>query len=226
MRQVWMKFMKILKYRMHEGNVRNQKKKKVLDRIKNIFRKDSGKEVADKLEALGYFAYAHPSEIGSLKNEISIAYEEYGMLSSAYAFHNGKHYPKDFRLYSLDNEALFQKGGYSKYLSEIQPTFKKLHIPFMVDEEKEEYSESKGFTHSISINGIKYPILKNFKNYSRGSAVATKKFIETINDVLKRQSSDERVYPVSRGLDGQIVFLTKSSSATYRSFTPIMKVNH
>ena len=48
----------------------NTKKKKVLNRIKNIFRKDSGKEVADKLEALGYFVYAHPTEVDSLKNEI------------------------------------------------------------------------------------------------------------------------------------------------------------
>ena len=187
----------------------NTKKKKMLNRIKNIFRKDSGREVADKLEALGYFSYAHPTEVDSLKNEISNAYEEYGLLSSIYAFNNGKHYPKDFRLYSLDNEALFQKGGYSKYLSEIQPTFKKLHIPLVVDEEKEEFSPSKGYTHSITINGIRYSILKNFRNYSRGSAVATKKFIETVNDVLKRQSSNERVYPISRGSDGQLVFLTR-----------------
>ena len=39
--------------------------------------------------------------------------------------------------------------------------------------------------------------------------MATKKFIETVNDVLKRQSSDERVYPISRGLDGQMVFLKR-----------------
>ena len=181
----------------------------MLSRIKNLFREESGKEVADKLETLGYFWYTPTAEVGLLKKEISNAFEEYGMLSSIYAVENGNHYPKDYRLYSLDNEVLFEKGGFRKYLAEIHPTFKKLHIPVVVEEDKEEYSESKGFTHSITINGTRYSILKNFRNYTKGSAVATRKFIETVNKVLEQQSSDERVYPISRGLDGQLIFLTQ-----------------
>ena len=169
----------------------------------------SGKEVAAQLESMGYFKYALPAEVEPLKNEISNAYDEYGMLSSIYLFKSGKHYPKDFRLYSLDNEVLFQQNGYSKFLTELQPTFKKLKIPVTVDDEKESFSESKGYTHTITINGIKYPILKNFRDYSRGSVVPIKKFIETVNQVLKLPNSEERVYPISKGSDGQLVFLTQ-----------------
>ena len=192
----------------------------MLYRLKNLFREESGKEVADTLEAFGYFWYAPPAEVGLLKKEISNAFEEYGMLSSIYAVENGKHYPKDYRLYSLDNEVLFEKGGFRKYLAEIQPTFKKLHIPVVIEEDKEEYSEAQGFTHSITINGTRYPILKNFRNFSRGGAVATRKFIETVNKELEKQNSDERVYPISRGLDGQLIFLTQKQFNYIRAVYP------
>lgn len=192
----------------------------MLNRIKNLFREESGKEVADKLEILGYFLYAPPPEVGLLKKEISNAFEDYGMLSSIYAIENRMHYPKDFRLYSLDNEALFEKGGFSRYFAEIEPTFKKLHIPLVVEEDVEDYSDSKGFTHFIIINGIRYSILKNFKNYSRGGAVATRKFIETTNKILERHNSGERAYPISRGLDGQLIFLTQKQFNYIRAVYP------
>lgn len=50
------------------------------------------------------------------------------MISSIHAFDDGKHYPKDYRLYSHNNETLLEKGGFDKYLAEIEPTLKKLDI--------------------------------------------------------------------------------------------------
>ena len=39
--------------------------------------------------------------------------------------------------------------------------------------------------------------------------IAQLKFYEMINDVLKQQNSDEQIYPISGGEDGQFIFLTK-----------------
>ena len=55
---------------------------------------------------------------------------------------------------------------------------------------------------SLPLQNKKIAVLKNFRNYGRGSSIATKKFIETVNDVLKRQSSDERVNPLAKGWTG------------------------
>jgi hypothetical protein len=185
-----------------------QKKGDMLSRIRKIFKQSSGKEVADKLESLGYFKYADPGEVEYLKNEISNAYEAYGMLSTTYTIENGTHYPDDYRLYSLDNESLFAKGAFERFFKEIDPTLQKLNVPIRVEEEEESFSEARGLNHSITVNGSRYVIFKNFRYYSRGSAVATKRCIEIINDVLSHYDTDERVYPVGRGHYGQMIFLT------------------
>lgn len=192
----------------------------MLPGINSLFRKKKGKEVSDTLEALGYFSYAGPADVPLLKKEVSNAYDAYGMLSSVYALEGGRHYPKDYRLYSLDNEALFEKEGFSRFLAEIRPTFKKLGIPVVVEEDVEEHSLSEGFTHHLSVNGVRFPVLKNFKNYSRGSALVTKKFMEIMNALLKRHDSAERVYPISKGQDGQLVFLTRKQFQFISSVYP------
>ncbi|WP_224995086.1 hypothetical protein [Cesiribacter sp. SM1] len=180
----------------------------MLNRFKNIFRKHSGIEIADTLDSMGYFQYADPSDVELLKQEISNAYEAWGMISSIHALENGIHYPKDYRLYSLDNEALFEQGGYHKYLAEIEPTTKKLNISIYVEDELEEYSPTNGITHSLSINGVKYRIFEQFRDFSRAGTIAAKKFIEIINNVLVLQQSHEKVYPIGSGTSGQLIFLT------------------
>lgn len=87
----------------------------MLNKIKNIFRNKSGREVADRLDDLGYFKYAEPTEVELLKNELSNAYEDYGMLSTISTYEDGKHFPKDYRLYSFNNDALFAKGAFESF---------------------------------------------------------------------------------------------------------------
>lgn len=106
------------------------------NRVRKFFKKYSGGEVADNLESLGYFKYADPADVELLKDEVAQAYKAYGMISSIHALENGKHYPKDYRLYSLNNEALFEKGGFDKYLSEIKPTLRKLDIFITIEESR------------------------------------------------------------------------------------------
>lgn len=192
----------------------------MLNKIRNIFKNNTGKEIAETLDSLGYFKYSIPEEIEILKSEISETYEEYGMLSTIYTYENGKHFPKDYRLYSLDNENLFMEGGFERYFLEIEPTLEKLNISLNVYDEKESFSQTKGLNHSISINGTRYEIFKDFSNYSRGGGTAAKRFVEILNYILARHNSDERVYPIGRGHNGQLIFLTNKQFRYITSVYP------
>lgn len=65
-----------------------------------------------------------------------------------------------------------------------------------------------------------YVIFKNFKDYTRGGVLATQRFLEMVNDVLNRHHSDEKVYPIGKGLDGQLIFLTQQQFSFISSVYP------
>jgi hypothetical protein len=73
---------------------------------------------------------------------------------------------------------------------------------------KDDYFNDDATEHSIVINDKKYFPFKGDSNDSRAWGIATKNFVEIINDQLTIHNSDERAYPILFNNDGHIIFLT------------------
>jgi hypothetical protein len=68
-------------------------------------------------------------------------------------------------------------------------------------------NSNKWLNHTITINDTKYVIFKNFKGMGWGEAV--QRLVEILNSELTKQNKEDKVYPVSGGNDGRIIFLSE-----------------
>lgn len=164
----------------------------------------SGQSFVDTLMELGYFKYTDPKNLDTLKNEIITVFDRAKVLATAYVV-KPPFQPFCYRLYGCDGETLFELGGVEDYLKDIKPTFDKLNIPLQW---KDDHFSDGATEHSIVINGKKYFPFKGNPNDLRAWGIATKNFVEIINDQLTIHNSDERVYPILFNNDGHIIFMT------------------
>ena len=65
------------------------------------------------------------------------------------------------------------------------------------------------WSHKISVNDKEYIAFEGNMDNMLLWGIAQLRFYEMINDLLIRQDSNEQVYPISGGEDGQFIFLTK-----------------
>jgi hypothetical protein len=165
----------------------------------------TGQQVVDTLAALGYFKYTDADKLDTLKHEIATTYDDVKVLTTINEY-KPPHEPYCRRFYFCDGETLFELGGVVDYLKDIKPTFDKLNIPL---EWKDDYFSKDGTEHTIIINGKKYTAYKGAADDLRAWGIATKNFVEILNDQLAIHKSDERVYPILFNNDGRIIFLTK-----------------
>jgi hypothetical protein len=106
-----------------------------------------------------------------------------------------------------DNETLFEEGGFTDILKDMQPTFDKIGLKLNLTDHYEVWDTVNSWLdHTITINGTKYTIFKHFTEMGWGEAV--QRLVEILNDQLAKQNKDDRVYPVSGGNDGRIIFLS------------------
>lgn len=166
---------------------------------------DAAKSVVDNLDKLGYYKYANATHLDTLKNDLISSLAEYGVLSTIYDEKN--FIPFDNRLFLFDGETLFEEGGFMDAINSMKPLFNKLNLKFEITNHLEEWdSQNKWLNHRISINGTEYVIFKNFKDYGWGEAA--QRFAEILNDQLKSQNINERLYLINGANDGQSIFLT------------------
>lgn len=85
--------------------------------------KEPGTAIVDRLGSLGYFKYAAPADIPSLKSAMSEAFDKYGILSGT--DDDSTYLPKDYRFYFCDGEDLFEQGGLVEALTRVKHTFLK-----------------------------------------------------------------------------------------------------
>lgn len=164
----------------------------------------TGQSFVDTLTQLGYFKYTDTKNLDSLKKEIETVFDKVKVLTTI----GDEKRPFQchcYRLYSCDGETLFELGGVEDYLKDIKPTFDKLNIPLQW---KDDHFSEDATEHSIVINDKKYFPFKGDPNDLRAWGIATKNFVEIINDQLTIHNSDERVYPILFNNDGHIIFLT------------------
>ncbi len=167
--------------------------------------KVSAKDFVAELEKLGYYKYADKKNIESLKNELIENYDPTNELVSIWNDDTGV--PLDYRYYWCDGETVYEHGGFTEMLEQVKPTFDKIGLKIKVTQHFEGWDDkNEWLNHLITINGTEYVIFKNFKETGWGEAVM--RFAEIINAEAEKQSINERIFLVSGGNDGRLIFLT------------------
>jgi hypothetical protein len=171
-----------------------------------------------KLDESGYFKYADLNDVAVLREEIFNSLKSDSHLSTIW--NEQKPYnSKDYRYYSLDNETLFEEGGFTSYFKDFEYLFNKIGLEFNVTNHIEEWDmENECVNHSITINEKDYIVFSNFKGEGWGEAAY--KFAEILNDQLSIQKKDERLYLASGGNEGYAVVLTETQ---FDLLDPILK---
>ncbi len=187
--------------------VRKEKKDQIHDSSKKSDVSEqhvSATEFVAELERLGYFKYADKNHRDSLKENLITYFDPDNELVTLWDDH---WVPLDYRYYTCDGEAVFEQGGFTEMLEEVLPTLEKTGLTIEVTDHFEQWdSENNWLNHRITINGTEYIIFKNFRDYGWGEAVM--RFAQILNQEAEKQSVDERVYLVSGGNDGRLIFLT------------------
>ncbi len=172
---------------------------------KAAYNKEEAESFVRQLDKLGYFKYADASDLDSLKSNMLNSYNPYSELTSMWDEHTGT--PKDYRYYFCDGETVYEQGGITDLLQDLQPTFDKLNFQCNVTGHFEVWDDkNQWLNHRITINGTKYVIFKNFTEMGWGEA--PKRIAEILNAELTKQGKDEQIYLASGGNDGMLIFLT------------------
>lgn len=174
--------------------------------------KQEAERVVNQLSELGYYKYANPGDVDSLKADLVSSISAYGVLSTLFPDRptslDQPIISKDYRYYLFDGETIFEKGGFTSTLKEMQAFFDKIDLKLDITNHIEEINPAtRGLNHELTVNGKQYII---FHELTRGYAWddAAKKYAEMINDQLEMQNKNERLYLISGGNDGAAVFLT------------------
>jgi hypothetical protein len=184
--------------------VKRSRAKKVSTEQTSTIRTDAIRFV-NKLQELGYFKYSDPEDLDAIRQTMIDEFEPNFELVSAWDDDTGM--PLDYRYYFCDNEDLFEAGGFTDMLEILRPTFDKIGFNLTINDHHEVWDSNKGLDHTITLNGTKYTIFKNFKEAGWGEAA--QRLAEILNSELEKQNKDERVYLVSGGNDGRLIFLTE-----------------
>lgn len=164
----------------------------------------TAKEFVDKIESLGYFKYADSKNLEKLKQNHLESFDPNGSWGGIWD--DETHLPLDFRYYFCDGEYVYEQGGFTGMLKDMEQTFEKIGFKLSIDSHFEEWdSKNEWLNHRITLNGTEYIIFKNFKGYGWGEAVH--RLAEILNAELEKQNIEERIYLINGGNDGSLIFL-------------------
>jgi hypothetical protein len=169
--------------------------------------RSDGNYIVEQLSELGYFKYMNDSEkIDELKKQLVDSINNYNLLITMDSGENFE--PIDKRLFYCDGETLFEIGGLVDYLNLLKPAFTSRNLTL---EWSNEISDEKvnHWSHKITVNAKEYVAFEGDLDNIYAWGIAQLNFCEMINDVLKRQNSDEQVYPIYAGEEGQFILLNK-----------------
>lgn len=178
--------------------------------LKPYMSRAEAEKAVEQLVLLGYYKYADAKDVDSLKKELASSIAGYGILSTIYFDRPVR--PKDYRYYIFDGETVFEQGGFNDYLNDMHVFFDKSGLKLDITRHIEELDTvSGGIKHELTVNGKLYVIFKDFKG--DGWGLAARKFAEMLNDQLRLQNIDERLYLINGGNDGNAVFLSDEQFA-------------
>ncbi len=152
-------------------------------------------EFADRLEALGFFNYAPPADLASLKHD----FRESGWAAV---------FGETGRLFNADAENLAE-GGVGEFLREIEPFLNGQRIS--LNQVEDEFGE-RGY--GITVNGKRYKIydISELKRRSEQLGLiwglSGARAFAIVNGLLEGTGSEERLHAVNGGNDLFGFFLT------------------
>lgn len=184
--------------------------------------KEPASAIVEKLGTMGYFKYAEAADIPALKKAMAETFNEHGILSGT--DDDSTLLPKDYRFYFCDGEDLFEVGGLVDALERVKHTFLKAGLQLEWSDETDNQA-GDNWDHRIKLNGKKYIGFKGDMRPMDVWGVAAKNFALMLNDQLATQGSDERVYLISGGNEGQLVFLTNEQYTYIREVLPDVEYN-
>ncbi len=167
---------------------------------------EEAKNFVEKLYQLGYFKYVDSIQIEDLKKEFIQHYDPKFAGGIITTFEDETGLPKDYRLYFCDGEDIFEEGGVKNLLKELQPTFTKIGLKLEINNQQESINSLNQLNHDITINNTEYVIFKNFEGI--GWIEAPQRISEIINSELEKQNINEKIYLISDGNDGMLIFLS------------------
>jgi len=190
--------------------IKNKSESKINSKI-------TGMEFVETIDSLGYFKYADRENIEKLKTSHLKSFDPEGSWGGIWD--DETNLPLDFRYYFCDGEYVFEQDGFTGMLEEMDSTFKKIGFKISIENHFEEWdSENDWLNHRIKINGTDYVIFKDFKGYGWGEAV--QRLAEILNAEFEKQNIDEKIYLISGGNDGSLIFLNNSLyQYFYKTFT-------
>ena len=162
----------------------------------------------NKLQELGYYKFVPEGAIDQAKENTRKALAK-NILVSDYdydKFAPEKHIlaSLDRRLYAADAETLAEQGV-KELLENMQDVLEKEGVNLGQIEENFNISGS----YTIDINGEQFVIYsKEEEKNGEIWSLATKRTLELVNKLLEQAGSQERLYGISGGNDGQVIFLT------------------
>lgn len=158
-------------------------------------------EFADRLESLGFFRYAPPTAMASLKHD----FRESGWTAV---------FGETGRLFNADAEDLAE-GGVGEFLREIEPFL--IGQGISLNQVEDEFSE-RGYW--ITVNGKPYTIYdtdelqRSDEQLGLFWGLSSARAFAIVNGLLEAAGSEERLYAVNGGNDLFGFFLTPALRET------------
>src|SRR5690349_3637867 len=119
------------------------------DKQKENMSREKAAAVIEKLAELGYFKYAEPGDIDSLKEDLVSSFSS-RILSTLYDVKTN--IPKDFRYYTFDGEEVFEDGGFTSMINDMKGTFDKIGLKLEITNHIEK-ADTHSLDHELTVNG-------------------------------------------------------------------------
>jgi len=150
---------------------------------------DSLSALIDRLEALGFYRYVLPEKVAACKRED---------FTNAFPFTSDSG-----RVFQVDSEELAE-GNVQEFLEEIRPFLAQQCVQIASIRERCEAGED----HTVTVNGITTMVCTAEELEEDTWEPTTRRTFMLVNCMLADTGSDERVYLLYGGNEGQAIFLT------------------
>jgi len=173
-------------------------------------RKES--KVFRKLKKLKYYKYADKNNLDYAKTYIAVEHTPIEFVPSSYFEDSSISISK--RHYYMDGEWLWDKGGMVAFLKkDLAPYYEATGFIVEVEDVVEELN-NKIANYTIKVNGKWYKILDNHKVLQAEVwGKVPLEIAKLLNEQLKKQGFQDRLYLISAGHDGRGIFLTEKQHA-------------
>jgi hypothetical protein len=165
-------------------------------------------QVVEQLMEMGYFKFVPDSEFETARQELTNSLND-GLLEIEW---NSQCISRENRIYPADSENLAE-GCVGETILLMRGVLAMEGVRF--DSIEDEFDDE---SYNIVIGGRRF-LVHDERSLADGSgwALATRRLLEIVNELLAEAGSDEQLYGISGGNDGRAVFLTRSMYNLIRS---------